>query len=276
MSQTLEDRYRAGAFGLFVGAGLSQGAGLPSWKALLDELIAHAVALKAITPGREAELLKLSSNPSKYLLVAQELKDVLHGDLHRHIKRRFDDPRIKPTPVVKKLIKLKHRFIVTTNYDTLVEHAFVEDGQVPNDLTYKDAATINDNLLNGVPFILKAHGDARRAPTEIVLTEMDYRDVIYKQTGYQSVMQVLFSTCNVLFIGTSLDDPELKLLLGFIHNIFHGGSPMHYAFMSEDSLTQTEVERWRKDFNITIIPYDPKNNHAELEAKVDALLALVP
>ncbi|MCD8529596.1 MAG: SIR2 family protein, partial [Flavobacterium sp.] len=75
-----------------------------------------------------------------------------------------------------------------------------------------------------------------------------------------------------IFVGVSLNDPELLLLLGYIHNIFHGGSPNHYALVSKDSVTTTEVERWRKDFNIQIITYDSQNNHVELKKYLEQII----
>ncbi|MBK9567645.1 MAG: SIR2 family protein [Saprospiraceae bacterium] len=86
----------------------------------------------------------------------------------------------------------------------------------------------------------------------MILTERDYRNIIYNQSGYQSILHAIFSTNSILFLGASLSDPELLLMLGYIHNIFHGGSPMHYALMANDIVTGTEKDRWKKDFNIEI------------------------
>lgn len=266
--------YRNGNFGVFVGAGLSQGAGLPGWDSLLSELIDLAVKQAGISGKKEGELKQLTTE-NKYLLVAEELREILHNDLQKYIKERFDDKHASPTGTQKKVIQLKSRFIVTTNYDTLLENAYIQvNGRMPNPLTYKDATQINYNYLTNETFILKAHGDARSAPSEIILTEKDYRNVIYLQKGYQSILQVLFSTCHVLFLGASLKDPELNLMLGYIHNIFNGGGPDHFALINKDEITDTEVERWRKDFSINIITYDPHDSHKEVEDFLDNMLAL--
>ncbi len=271
----LIDAYKRGNFGVFVGAGLSQGAGLPGWGQLLDELINLCKANTPLSDQKENDLRRLSKDPSKFLLVAEEIREILHSDLQKFIKSRFDDKSIQPTLSQQKIIQLKAKFIITTNYDTLLENAFIKvNNSMPNPLTYKDAATINYNFLTEEPFILKAHGDARSAPSEIILTEKDYRNVIYMQRGYQSVLQVLFSTCNVLFLGASLKDPELSLMLGYIHNIFNGGGPEHFALMNRYEITDTEVERWRKDYTINIIPYDPHDGHIEVENVLDELLKL--
>ncbi|UYZ61185.1 SIR2 family NAD-dependent protein deacylase [Hymenobacter latericus] len=251
--------------GLYIGAGVSEGAGLPGWPKLLEQLIDLAKEVANLSEERAEEFRKLAPNPTRYLMLAQELKDILPSELPEHIKKVFDDKTKQPTATHDAILEIKHKFIVTTNYDTLIEKAYVrKTGDFPTVLSYKDASTINYNIVSGEPFILKAHGDARSAPQDIVITEKDYRNIIYNQRGYQSVLQLMFSFYNVLFIGTSLNDPELNLLLGFIHNIFHGGSPNHYALISKDNLTNIEVDRWRKDFKVNIIGYDPKNGHEEL------------
>ncbi len=259
--------------GLFVGAGLSISAGFPSWERLLAELIDKAKAETKTPKEKIDELYQLSKNPAKFLLAAEELRDLLPSELHKYIKVRFDDKTIKPTAVHKKLFSINNNYIITTNYDTLIESAYVKvNHELPNIYTYKDAASINYNLYEKDYFILKAHGDSSRAPKEIVLTEKDYRSIIYNERGYQSILQVMFSTSNILFLGVSLNDPEINLLLGFIHHIFHGGSPDHYALMPKDQITGTEMDRWRKDYNITIIPYDPVDNHRQVEEFIDGVI----
>ncbi len=270
----LIDSIKKGKCGLFIGAGLSINAGFPTWKELILELI-DKVKKETRTPvSKTDELTSLVNNPTKYLLVAEEIRDLLHTGLTKYIKVRFDDNKIEPTSLHKKLFSIYHNYMITTNYDLLLENAYVKvNGRMPNVYTYKDASSINYNLYEREKFILKAHGDSSRAPEEIILTEKDYRRIIYNERGYQSILQAMFSTSNILFLGVSLNDPEINLLLGFIHHIFHGGAPDHYALMQRDQVTETEIDRWRKDFKINIITYDPADNHKQVEEFVDGIIA---
>jgi len=259
--------------GLLVGAGLSVGAGYPSWKSLLQELIEKASKETTTSTDKIGELYQLMEDPSKYLLVAEELKEILPSEFYTYIKTRFDNKSIVPTSVHAKLFSIPSNYIITTNYDSLIERAYVKiKGDIPNIYTYKDAASINYNLFEKEFFVLKAHGDSSRAPMEIVLTEKDYRRIIFNQKGYQSILQTLFSTSTILFLGVSLNDPEINQLLGFIHHIFHGGSPNHFALMPEDKMTKTEINRWYKDYHITIIPYNSVDKHRQLEEFLDGLI----
>ncbi|WP_276360200.1 SIR2 family protein [Daejeonella sp. H1SJ63] len=273
LTNQLIEHFNKGAFGLFIGAGLSQASGLPSWKDLLLSLTSKSKDIGAINDEREKELLTLIDNPDKYLLVAEELRETLAGGFEKYIKEIFDKKYI-PSEALLMAMDLNPRFIVTTNYDQLIEQAYITKySDVPPKFTYKNAATINYKMTNSEFFILKAHGSADDAPSEIILTEKDYRKVLYSEMGYQSVLQAMFSMNNILFLGASLKDPELLLVLRFIHHIFHGGTPDHYAFINQDEISTTEKQRWRKDFNINIITYDPKDNHAELTKIIAELVA---
>lgn len=273
MLEDIKKAINKNSFGLYVGAGLSIGAGLPSWPQLLNELI-DSLERKGIANKDNAnEMRKLSNIPSKYLLLAEEIRDLAQNDLERLIRDRFEDKTKQPTKTHNILVKLKSKFIITTNYDTLIEKALVKNfaNYFPTIYTYKDASSINYSLWNNDHFVLKAHGDAK-TPKEIILTEKDYRNIIYNQSGYQSILHAIFSTNSILFVGVSLNDPELLLLLGYIHNIFHGGSPNHYALIAENAVTNTEIERWRKDFNIHIIPYNDRDNHIEVKEYLENIL----
>ena len=263
--------------GLFVGAGLSQSVGLPNWHGLLSDLIllAERVSYK---PNRDfidscKELLK---DNSKFLILAQELKDFLQDSFRKYIIEKYSDHCPPPSATHLALIKYPYKFIVTTNYDTLLENAYVQvQHKQAKVYTFKDSPDIAYDLWNGRPFILKAHGDANKTQQGIILTEKDYRQILFQEKGYQSILQSLFTTKTVLFIGASLSDPELKLLLSFIHSSFHGGGPTHYALISEGEMNSVEAESWRKNFNIQIIPYSPANNHKEVEEFINEFANLL-
>lgn len=268
----LIESLRRGRCAIFVGAGLSIGAGLPSWRELITELIDLAKRKANLDSKKEAELRKLLSNESKFLLLAEELRELLPNEISKYITDRFDNSGVKPTAAHLKLMQLPYKFIITTNYDPILEKAFIDVYKdVPTVYTYEDPASINYAIHSEKTFILKAHGDAKKAPQNIILTEKDYRKILFREKGYQSILEVVFSTFNVLFLGVSFSDPEINLLLGYIHNIFHGGSPEHFALMNEKQITNVELDRWRKDFKINVIPYNPKDNHVQIEQFLDIL-----
>jgi hypothetical protein len=264
------------SLGIFVGAGLSKASGLPDWRGLLEELIREVEKLpkNLINSITDYKKLVKEQDTNKLLLLAEDLKTELAKNYEDYLMERFNDTKLKPSVVQEKLFNIKINFIITTNYDNLLERAYVRiKGDIPTTLTYTQSRGIAANLWNKNFFILKAHGDVKTNVEEIILTELDYREVIYKERGYQSALQVLFSTNSILFLGTSFSDPELLLLLRFLHHSYHGGGPTHYILLNKTEVLATESKRYMHDFNMHTILYDPHDNYIEVEEFVDFLAA---
>jgi len=257
--------YLDGKCGFFVGAGLSRGAGFPDWKDLLLKMIDKAVADRLLDEAAAKDCRTLSENSSKYLTLAGELRDVLDADFKTVLEDVFTDPDIKPTDAHDTLVKLrKNNFVITTNYDLLIEQAFVNIRELQTSYKYYEANAIQRQLYQRHFFLLKAHGDAKSAANKIVLTDRDYRDLLYKEPGYQSVLQSIFTMYSVIFIGCSLDDPELRLLLNYINSAFPDGGIPHYALMSTNSTGEAERNRWKKDYNLRTISISADNNYEDI------------
>jgi len=258
--------------GFFVGAGLSIGAGFPDWKGLLLDLIDRAETGKMLTQDAAKECREHVEDPSKFLMVAEELKDVLVSEFKAYIEEIFGNEAIAPLPIHDLLVSLnKNKFIITTNYDLLIEKSFAKAGVYQSAYKFYEAHAIQAELFRRKFFLLKAHGDAKTAADKIVMTEKDYRRLFYQEPGYQSALQSIFTMYSVIFIGCSLKDPEVKLLLNYINAAFPEGGTPHYALMTEDSTGEIERNRWRKDFNIQIIPISSKNNYEDLNVFLEIL-----
>jgi hypothetical protein len=260
--EDLLSSFKRGKGGVFVGAGVSISAGLPSWKNFLEKMIDFASEVANLPESKKNSMKGLLGNPEKFLMIAEELKEYLASDFNKFINLTFKDQAPGPSEIHKAIIEVPSKFTITTNYDNLLERAYAQlNGDIPNTFTFKEGSDIIFNLFNDKYFILKAHGDASRPHQGIILTENDYRIILYKEPGYKSILENLFASNSLLFLGSSLQDPELRLLLGYVHNAFQGSGPKHYALINKDELSEVEIDRWRKDYNISIIPYDSVNNH---------------
>lgn len=271
----LVESYLEGKCGFFVGAGVSRGAGLPDWKGLLLKMIDHAVGARLGDKAKLAECRKLADDPNKYLMLAEEMKEVLGGvEFKTIIENVFINHAHMPTRVHELLVQLTHKkLILTTNYDMLIENAFVNNRIRPLVYKYYEAHAIQRSLFKREFFVLKAHGDAETSPEQIILTERDYRRILYREPGYQSALQSIFTMYSIVLIGSSLVDPELRLLLNYINAAFPEGGVPHYALMSDANMSQTEAGRLLKDYNMRIIPISPKNNYKDIETFLEFLLA---
>jgi len=262
----LAEALKVSRAGLFVGSGISSISGLPSWKMLLGELIDRLDGQPGLEPGIISDAKLLLEDKSKWLTLAQLLKRELGQVYTDYITERFTDNKIKPNKVHEAFVELDWKVIVTTNYDRLIERAFAkkfgDEGDIPV-FTFSSAPKIASNYRRGSKFILKAHGDAREAPESIVLTETDYRHLVHREIGYQTILQAIFTTNSFLFIGFSLTDPDLHLLLSFLHSAFHGDTPIHYALMPENERLNAEDKVYYDDFRIHIIPIKPTDREGD-------------
>ena len=267
-------RYKEGNFGFLVGAGLSKGAGFPDWMELLMDMIAYSEEINLFDHDRAEECRKLMADQKKYLVVAEEMKEVLGVvGFKQFLEGKFLDQKITPKAVHDLMVKIPgQKFIITTNYDKLIEQAYASAFGLPRVYKYYEADAIQRALFDRHFFILKAHGDAETAPAKIILTGQDYRQIIHRQPGYQSVMNSIFTMYSVVFLGSSIEDPELMMLINFINSAFPEGGIPHYALMPISKITNTEQRRWLKDHNIQIVPISEDNDYQDIELFLQILV----
>ena len=270
--------YNSGHCAVLIGAGASAGAGLPTWWKLLELMITYAEANHYTTAEKAKQYRKLLDKPEKYLLIAASLKEEIGNSFDDFMNKTFLEPAPKPTGLHKALVALdKLQFVLTTNYDTIIERAYrVRKGDV-SVCSFTDVGEIQRRLSKREFFILKAHGDAAKAGNGLILTEGDYRRILYRERAYQSLMSAMFTMFTFLFVGASMADPEIKLLLGYIADVFMPESgPVHYALMDRDEITDVEETRWQKDYRVKVIPISKKNDYREVTDFLKALHSTAP
>jgi hypothetical protein len=234
---------------------------------LLQDLIGLCEAKHFIDAAHRLELEKMlaTGDSQKLLMVAQELSDrFTRPHFVGEIARIFKNPSAKPQAVHRELPKIPFRLVLTTNYDKLVENAYAAAmAVVPPIFTHVNPGGIADGLSNDEFCIVKAHGTVDDAEN-IIITEKDYRSIIFRASGYRAVLSAIFTTMSVLFVGVSLEDPEVRLLLSYLHEAFHGSGANHYVLVSEDRFSTTIASRWQKDFKVECIRYHPTSGHPEV------------
>ncbi|WP_295187807.1 SIR2 family protein [uncultured Brevundimonas sp.] len=268
----LLDEYRKGNCGLLVGAGASAGAKLPTWGVFLQGMLDHAKSSIVLSDDKYRDYQTLIAKGS-YLMAASGLKFELGSFFNDYIKTVFLDSRPKPTPLHRAMLGLTElKFVLTTNYDTLIERTF---RTLDDDVTvcnFRDAGQVRRSLSKREFFILKAHGDAARIGEGIILTEQDYRELLFKEPAYQHMLATMFSMYSVVFVGASMTDPEVNLMLNYVASTFLPETgPTHYAALTKEEISQVESERWFRDFKIKVIPVSKADEYKELTEFLEAL-----
>lgn len=268
----LIEEYKKDRVGLLVGAGASVGAGLPQWGQLLRDMLAETKASVGLSSEKVSDYESLIDQ-GRYLMAASGLKVDLGSYFAGFIRKVFVDSKPAPTGLHKAMLGLSRlQFVLTTNYDTLIERTY--RGQDPDVTvcTYKDSGEVRRSLSSREFFILKAHGDATRSGDGIILTDQDYRNILFRESAYQHMLATMFSMYTVVFVGASMTDPEVNLMLNYVASTFApDAGPTHYALLTKEKVNEVEKERWFKDFKIRVIPVSSAHEYAELTEFVDLL-----
>jgi hypothetical protein len=191
LARQLGERARRGQLAVFVGAGVSASAGLPTWDELVDELAARSGLGVDLREG----LARLPLQDSAALLARELGRDRLEA----YVAERFGPG---PYALAHALVaELPVQEFVTTNYDPLVEQAAADMGRELQVLPF-------DDVVPGRPWLLKLHGDARH-PESVVLTREEYLQLGDSRAALAGVLHSLLLTRHVLFVGTSMLDDDL-------------------------------------------------------------------
>ena len=277
----LSEAIASGNCVLFAGAGISRGRivtetgvieqYLPTWGKLLNVLADETLKLGYITKSQYSQLRKAVKN-EKYLLVAEIIrKKVGEREFDRILDSIFRSPKLQPTERHKIISEIPFSAIITTNYDKLIESAYVlTQRYFPPTYTFDNSSDVISSIANNRFFILKAHGDIDRKET-VVLSEQDYRDIVYRQPGYRAALNAIFITKTVFFIGTSLVDPDVKLILESVSESFTGKGPLHFALLPEKETADMEVIHWRDFFGIQLLRYKATKGHPEIDFFLEKL-----
>jgi hypothetical protein len=192
LAETLGRRGREGELALFVGAGVSAAAGLPTWTRLLEEL----AELCDLEPGLRAGLAGLPPQDSAALL-ARELG---HERLATYIGERFADRAC--TLAHAALAGLPVTELVTTNYDRLLEVGRRRRG----------SRAVGPPVRRGRPPAGRGCSSCTATPARpdsVVLTREQYLRSGDNRAALAGVLHALLLTRHVLFVGASMLDDDL-------------------------------------------------------------------
>lgn len=189
---------------VFVGAGVSMLSGLPSWSDLIKLMLKEM-------PDLKYEEDKLSSDD--YLKIAQMYFNTFGEEKYKEkVKESFKED-CTPNKIHDMIYALHPNHILTTNYDNLLEQEAVKVG--------RNFSVINaDNTVSSAPsssYIVKVHGDF--SSSNFVLKEQDYLDYEQNYKLIDKLVKTIFSTNLVIFIGYSLQDYNIKLILNWVKNV---------------------------------------------------------
>lgn len=241
---------------LFVGAGVSMTVGLPSWQALIDHM--------ADELGLDPEAM--ADGALSHLVLAEyyRIKHGTIGPLRSWMDREWtvSEERVRGSRIHQLIVALDFPLIYTTNYDRNLEVAYALQGR-----PFLKIANARDLTRVGrdETQIVKFHGDFDDDES-LVLTESDY----FSRLRFDGPLDVKFRadamSRPVLFVGYSMQDPNIRLLLHRIWetwalSAYEKSRPKSYVFLPLANPAQRAVlERW----GITVVSGDEGDPEAAL------------
>lgn len=261
----------------FLGAGVSKQAGLPLWKELMTEMDKEAQQYSRRPPLVRMSVLRTSDLLWQAEFFRLELES--RAKYASFLQRIFGVGLTQGQGIFANLVRLRFRHFLTTNYDTLLEQAMEREGIGFSRFDWTDREQCRDfflkYLLHQSPrSVVHLHGRVDQ-PSSMILSHRDYVARYVATSEYVDKLSVLFATLRLVFIGFSLDDPDLKFILRQVNIRFGTGDVQNFAILGfpkeMEGQAQVERERLQRQYGIEPVFYDDANGHAAL---ADVLLAM--
>lgn len=231
---------------LFIGAGMSVGAGFVDWRGLLREI---ATDLN-LDVDEEHDLIALAQYEYN--------RNQNRARLNRKIVEEFRE-RAALSESHRWIARLPIDTVWTTNYDTLLEQAYADASKTV------DVKHRTPDLLHRLPHadvtLLKMHGDVSQAD-EAVLIKDDYERYQARRGLFTTRLQGDLSWRHFLFLGFSFTDPNID-----------------YVFSRLRSLLEEKAENQPPRYCVLRRPKAPAAgvaDHAKLQAQYDHDIRLLP
>ncbi len=243
-------RAAAGELVLFLGAGVSVAAGLPTWRGLLGEMTATS----------KLEHLRLDTLPAPE--AAQVCAEEMGADHFRaFMKDRFTLDRHAPAHAL--LAGLQADAIVTTNYDNGFELA------AQSVLRCKSPLRVlpREHAVPGAPWLLKMHGDVEK-PDTIVLTRQHYLDYSNARAPLAGMVQSLLMTRHMLFVGFSLMDHNFARLAHQVRQVLASAGTAERRVGTVLALRHDVARErlWRADLDNVALAHSSEEGEAAARA----------
>ena len=229
----LAEELGKGKLVVFVGAGVSKNSGLPEWKELIKDY---------------ADYKGIDKFTSKQFLTIPEEVFERYGSLKYYeiAEKRFSG-KYFPNSIHRILDEMDLTYIITTNYDTLIEDQIKNLQIVSKD---EDLPYTNSNRM-----LIKMHGDFKNK--NIVLKKSDYDNYEKNFPLISTLIKGLFTTNTVLFIGYSYNDTNVQQIMNWIKDILK--EETRKAFLVE--FTEEDEKEEQNDGHINRIFLKLLNNN---------------
>lgn len=254
---------------IFIGSGVSKSADVrfPSWPELLEVMKGH------ISTKRNKDLVGKLVKAGRLLDAAELVNSLLPpADRRAILESKFKIVPVPVSDIYDDILSLDPKVCITTNYDQLIEKNFERLSGYPSHevRTYGYDNFLSD-LRSPARVVLKIHGCITETGN-IVLDKKSYFNAKAEYPGIYDAVKALSTVNTILFLGYSMGDPDIQLILEDI-NSKSKTDHRHYAFVPKfehPSLRDANMHT----YNIQFIEY-PSSRHDMFPAALKELRSSV-
>lgn len=237
--QRILDASKNKALTFFVGAGVSALSDAPSWKELI-----HSICDELGCSRKE------NYSSDEYLQIPQMYYYSIKEDKQKYlsfIRSKIEKQELIPNAIHREMLRLNPVSFITTNYDSLLEDATSDQCQ-----SYK-VISIDSEVpkIFGDRYILKIHGDFQNG--NIVLKEEDYLNYSDNFKLIETIVKSVFATNTIVFIGYSLNDYNIKMILNWAKTLLNDNFRKPIFFHISDTILSDEELIYHQSRGLSVI-----------------------
>ena len=235
--------------------GHDDGLPLPSWPQLINRMCREIVIQ---SPAEEHDSLRTFFIEEGPLDCAQLFRQTVgEANYREFLLVQFDSSRypfVQATPSHAALVRLDLPLLFTTNYDELIEAAYLDAG-------LQLRASISEEQFKArrgekpVRHLVKLHGSIDQ-PETIVLTRGDYARARADRKEMLSFLRSEMVETAFLFVGFSLSDPNFNLLHDDIRLVYGMNVPASYTVQGRRNPVK---ERYLRSLDVNTVWLDSWN-----------------
>lgn len=255
---------------LFLGAGVSASSEInekPAFKGWSDFLEEAAKSREESLRNQILELIKRRD----YLLACQILQDSYEHEWQELITTEYGKSA-EPSRLHKSIISLRQRLIITTNFDKLIETAWLQSSST-GDRGFKVISNIDANVFrclkdHDTPYLIKIHGSVDNT-SSLVFSRSEYIKLAFGNNKYTNFLDAILLNYTILFIGFSMDDPAISSLME-MYTLNYPNARPHYIVTPQGG-NEKISEINKKLRKLSTIEYDSSNKHKKLPDLIEKL-----
>lgn len=251
---------------IFFGSGISATAKNDSGKSpdTWEMFINNIKGLMKNPTEEDKEFVDNMIAQENYLLALQAINDLSESGMYnKYLKDTYSRAKYSASEIHKAIKEIDSKIVITTNFDKIYDNLCKQDGYVTYD--YQKTKSIVNNIKSPESIIIKAHGTIDDTE-EIIFTAKQYYDAQAKYPEFYSLLHALFLTHTVVFLGYSMSDPDINLVLQNLSNTSSLACP-HYIVIKE-GVSKHKLDNWKETYNIVPLEYGPTYDDLE-ECVVD-------